>query len=143
SILILLHQEPSWAQVSVVTQHNDPSRTGANLNEVILNTSNVNVVHFAKSFSRSVNGQIYTQPLYVSNVNIPGQGLRNVVYVATETNDVYAFDADNPSASAPFWQVNLGPSVPAQDTGCGDFQPVIGITGSPVIDLSNNNNTIY
>src|SRR6266851_4649668 len=74
---------PTRAQVagpaSVLTQHNDNSRTGANLNETLLNTSNVNVNRFGKLFSRVVDGQIYAQPLYVPGVNI--QGLHNVVYV--------------------------------------------------------------
>src|SRR5437773_9551039 len=116
----------------VLTQHNDNSRTGANLNETILNTSNVNVNQFGKLFSRIVDGQIYAQPLYVPGVNI-GQGVHNVVYVATMKNNVYAFDADNPAASTPFWQVNLGPPVPVTDPGEG-IDEFIGTVGTPVID---------
>jgi hypothetical protein len=139
----LLVALPFAAQVNVLTQHNDISRTGANLNETVLNTSNVNVSKFRKQFSRIVNGQIYAQPLVVSGVSMPNQGTLNVVYVATEKNNVYAFDADNPTASAPLWQVNLGTPVPWQETTCStsDTDPVIGITGTPVIDTQSG--TIY
>ena len=127
-VVILLGPLPAWTQVRVLTQHNDISRTGANLNETTLTTSNVNVNQFGKLFSRSVDGQIYAQPLYVPNVSIPGQGTRNVVYVATMKNTVYAFDADDPSASTPYWQANFGPGVPWQETGCAtaDIETIIG-----------------
>ena len=72
--LLFLSLSPTWGQVSVLTQHNDNSRTGANLNETILNVSNVNVAQFGKLFSRSVDGQIYSQPLYVPAVTIPREG---------------------------------------------------------------------
>src|ERR1700735_152504 len=133
------------AQVSVLTQHNDNARTGQNLNETILNTSNVNENSFGKLFWRTVDGFIYAQPLYISGLTIGG-ATHNVVYVATQHNSVYAFDADNPGAATPFWQVNLGTPVPSQDicilTGdtnpadCPyyDISPEIGITSTPVID---------
>src|SRR5262249_24266672 len=128
--------------VSVLTNHNDNGRTGANLSETILNTANVNVTQFSKLFSRTVDGQIYAQPLYVPNVAIPGQGIHNVVYVATMKNKVYAFDGDDPAASAPLWQMNLGTPVPAADTGSlNTITEYIGITSTPVIDASSN--TLY
>jgi hypothetical protein len=141
--LMLLHVSSVWGQVSVLTQHNDVSRTGANLKETSLNTFNVKVNQFGKLFERLVDGQIYAQPLYVSNLSIPNQGSHNVVYVATMHNSVYAFDADNPNASTPLWQRNLGPSVPPTDLGSGylDIQIEIGITSTPVIDLSSQ--TLY
>jgi chitodextrinase len=139
--IMLLHASFGWAQVNVLTQHNDIGRTGANLKETFLNTSNVKVNQFGKLFKRSVDGQIYAQPLYVSNVSIPNQGSHNVLYIATMHNSVYAFDADNPNASTPLWQRNLGPSVPQTDVGDGDIKIEIGITSTPVIDLSSH--TLY
>jgi hypothetical protein len=134
----------STAQTSVTTNRNDLARTGANLSEATLNTSNVNVTQFGKLFERSVDDEVYAQPLYVSDVNIPGVGLRNVLYVVTMSNSVYAFDADNPAATAPLWRVSfINPPqiVPVRRTDVGqtcgtylDFANNIGIVGTPVID---------
>jgi hypothetical protein len=139
------------SQVQVTTNHNDAARTGANLSETILSTANVNGSNFGKIFSRPVDGQIYAQPLYLSDIPVAGQGIHNVVYVATEHNSVYAFDADNPGDSAPLWQVNLGPAVPSSDV-CqvissspfcpyNDLVPEIGVTSTPVIDTATQ--TLY
>jgi hypothetical protein len=136
--LVLAAYLPGVSAVQVVMQHYDFSRTGANLEEVLLAPANVNTALFGKLFTRSVDGAIYTQPLYVPNLTISNQ-THNVVFVATEHNSVYAFDADNPTASAPLWQVNLGSSVPqAELNNCGDLPPEIGITGTPTIELVNN-----
>jgi hypothetical protein len=116
--------------IQVLTQHNDVARTGANTKETILTTTNVKPAAFGKLFSRAVDGQVYAQPLYVG-----GLDGRNVIFVATEHNSVYAFDADDPSASSPIWTKNLGPSVPSRDTRCGLLAPEIGITSTPVIDV--------
>jgi outer membrane protein assembly factor BamB len=116
----------------VVTQHNDPNRTGAALDEKTLSPSTVSSASFGKLFSRSVDGQVYAQPLYVSGV----LGGRRVVYVATEHNSVYAFDAADVAHAVPLWTVNLGPSVPASDTACAVITPEIGITSTPVIDIT-------
>ena len=136
----------AFAQTSVTTYHNDAARTGANLNETILTTTNVNVSVFGKLFERAVDDEIYAQPLFVEGVNIPGRGLRNVVYVATNSNTVYAFDADDATASAPLWSVNYMPAgagpVVKTDVGqaCGtyrDFAGNIGIGGTPTIDQAD------
>lgn len=128
--------------VNVLTQHNDNGRTGANLNETTLTTLNVTVGQFGKLFSRSVDGQIYAQPLYVSNVDFGSRGVHNVVYVATEKNNVYAFDADDPAAALPLWQTNLGPPVPVKNVGeLYDINEYVGITSTPVIDLATR--TLY
>jgi hypothetical protein len=119
------------SDVQVLTSRNDTNRTSANTKETVLTTGNVNGASFGRVFSRSVDGQVYAQPLYVGGLNG-----KNVVFVATEHNSVFAFDADDTSPdAAPLWTRNFGPSVPAQDTGCGLLSPEIGITSTPVIDL--------
>ncbi len=127
---------------AVTTHFNDPNRTGTNPSETTLTTSNVNVDTFGKLFSRSVDGQIYAQPLYVPDLDIPGRGVHNVVFVATEHNSVYAYDADTPSESTPLWHVSLGPAVPIAVLDITDDIIIeIGITSTPVIDLTSN--TLY
>src|SRR5436190_9286046 len=142
----------AFAQTIVATQHNDAARTGANLSETILTTTNVNVSQFGKLFERAVDDEIYAQPLYVDGVSIPGVGVRNVVYVATNNDSVYAFDADDPAAAAPLWRVNYTNPAAGILTGsrtdvgqaCGtyvDFARNIGIVGTPVIDPASQ--TMY
>jgi hypothetical protein len=142
--------------VSVTTWHNDPARTGENTNEVMLTPSNVGSGTFGKLFSYPVQGQVYAQPLYVSNLAIPGKGTHNVIFVVTENDDVYALDANsNAGASAGvLWHVNLAPpggsaaASPVSYFGTSsrygpyhDINPQVGITSTPVIDLSTN--TMY
>ena len=127
------------------TYHNDNLRTGQNNNETVLTPSNVNPAQFGKLFSYSLDGIAFASPLYVAGVNIPSSGLHNVVYVATESDSVYAFDADGLSTN-PLWHVNFLKSgvttVPCADVGeCGDIPNQIGITSTPVIDPSTG--TIY
>src|SRR2546426_7920461 len=131
----LLSAQPVRAQVSVSTYRNDNARMGQNPNETLLNPANVNPTAFGKLFSYPVDGHVYAQPLYVPNVDIPGQGRHNVVFVATEHNSVYGFDADNPGAG-PLWTVSfIDPAhgvtpVPHEDVGSEDLVPEIGITGT-------------
>ena len=130
------------AQVNVTTYHNDNARTGQNTQEAILTPANVNSGQFGKLFSVSVDGWVYAQPLYLSNVTIAG-GTHNVLYVATEHDSLYAIDADSGTI---YWQISLIPSGgstvnSSTDLGCGDLVPEVGITGTPVIDPTTG--TIY
>ena len=117
----------------VLTYHNDIGRTGANLTETILTTSNVNQAQFGKLASYSVDGKVDAQPLYASSVVVPSNGTHNLLIVATEHATVYAFDADNGTI---IWQKSMlatGES-PSDDRGCGQVSPEIGVTSTPVID---------
>jgi Bacterial Ig-like domain (group 2) len=116
----------------VLTSRYDNTRVAENRNETILTPSNVNARKFGKKFADSVDGFLNAQPLYVPNILVPGRGAHNLVYVATENNSVYAFDAD--SAGAPIWTANFGPPAPHWDLPCKDYGPSVGITGTPVID---------
>src|SRR5262249_18308758 len=139
-LVVTLFAIPSNGQTSVLTQHNDISRTGANTSETILTVSNVNVTHFGKLFSLPVDAQVYAQPLYVPNVNVNATN-HNLLFVATEADSVYAFDADSNIGpnSSPIWKASMldpahgaGPNETALDSnttiGCTDLEPLIGIT---------------
>lgn len=143
------------AQVDVLTANYDNNRTNANLGEIALNKSNVNPAHFGKLYTLSIDGEAYAQPLYVRGVDIPGGTARNVVYVATMHNSVYAFDADAGS-TVPLWKVNFGQPVNPHDfdypgdntttpptpvTPYTDLLNEIGILSTPVIDASTS--TLY
>ncbi len=129
---------------TVLNQHNDHNGSGANLGEYLLNVNNVNTNQFGLLYTRPVDDQIYAQPLIVTNVNLPGQGMHNVLYVCTVNNSIYAFDADDPTVTSPYWQTNVTGlnAVPPSNTdmtgACGgnykDFSGHIGIVGTPVID---------
>ena len=143
---------PNPAALNILTYHYDNSRQGANTNEVLLNPANVNVSTFGRLISYPTDGYIYAQPLYVSGLAIPGQGTHNAIIVATENDSVYAFDADSNAGTngGLLWHTNLGIAVSSyndefgnryQGTYYGDIVPVVGITGTPVIDLASG--TLY
>jgi hypothetical protein len=123
--------------VNVLTNRNNNARTGAYLRETSLNADNVDVTSFGRLFSRTVDGDLYAQPLIVSGVKFRKGRICNVVFLATSRNWVYAYDADDPSHCLPLWQVNLGAPVPRDDIFPGylNFAAEIGITSTPVIDL--------
>jgi hypothetical protein len=127
----------------VLTWHNDNARTGQNLEEKILTLQNVNPRTFGKLFILHVDGKVDAEPLYAAGREIPGKGLRNVLYVATEHASVYALDADR---GTEFWHVSLlkHGEVPSDNHSCDQVTPEIGITSTPVIDLHRGpHGTLY
>ena len=132
----------------IYTYHNDLSRDGVNSQEYALTPTDVNTSNFGKLFSCAVDGAIYGQPLWVANLNISG-ARHNVVFVATQHDSLYAFDADA-SPCAQLWAASLidaghgatagettvpsGPTGNLVGVGDGDISPEVGITGTPVID---------
>ena len=162
--LILELLEARWQpSVNVLSYHNDTADTGLNAAEVQLSPANVQVGAFGKLYSTAVDGQIYAQPLVLTSVQIAaGQftqagavGLHDVTFVATENDSLYAIDA-SVNGGQILWQRSfLDPSIPANNTlgattivpvaasdvGTADISPVIGITGTPVIDA--NTGTLY
>jgi len=145
-VLSLLAFLCSSSAAQVTTSQYDNARTGANLSETILTPTSVNAKQFGKVFSFPVDGPIYAQPLYLSRVEVPGKGVHDVVYVATEHDSVYAFDADG-QISEPLWKVSFAhpdagvTPVPARDVDCPFITPEMGITSTPVIDLKTG--TLY
>jgi len=125
------------APVTVAMSQYDYGRTGANLQERVLNPSNVDATHFGKLFSREVDDSIYALPLTVPGLDISGSR-HNVLFVASMSNTVYAFDADDPAQSTPLWSRNLG--TPARgDSWIGPVHH--GILGTPFIDVPTG--TLY
>jgi hypothetical protein len=138
------------AQTPIPTSRGNNARTGANTNEVLLAPGNIDKNNFGRLFSFPLDYQALAQPLYVPNVNIPGKGVHNVVYVATMADSLYAFDAESNTGAnaAPLWQVNFtdpangittasGPFLPCattEDRGPGFTQE--GIVATPAIDTA-------
>jgi uncharacterized protein (TIGR03437 family) len=121
------------AQPQVLTWHNDNARTGQNLQETTLTPATVNATVFGRLATISVDGKVDAQPLYVSSLTIPGQGMHNVLYIATEHDSVYAFDADTFSQLLHVSLAGAG-EMPSDDRGCSQVTPEIGITATPAID---------
>ena len=145
ALILIFLLPPDSLAAQVLTAQYDNARTGATLHETTLTPANVNAGHFGKIFSFPVDGDVYAQPLYVSGVEIPGKGTHNVVFIATEHDSVYAFDAGG-AAPGPLWRVGLLNSagvatVPARDVACPFIAPEIGITPTPAIDLQTG--TLY
>ena len=130
----------------VPTYHNDNFRTGQNMLETVLTPDNVNPARFGKLYSFPVDGYVYAQPLYMPQVAIPGNGIHNIVIVATQHDSVYAFDADSP-APMPLWRTSfINPdagitTLSSTDVNASDIMPEIGVTSTPVIDVGSN--TLY
>lgn len=127
-----------------LTWRNDNARSGVNSQELVLAPATVNSSAFGKLFSCPLDGYAYAQPLYVPNLSIPGSGTHNVIFVATEKDTVFAFDADA-SPCNQLWQTSLIPPgseavpMPNLDITSTDIVPYLGITGTPVISLDLSN----
>ncbi len=144
AFLVALATIPSLGQVT--TSQYDNARTGATLHEKILNPQNVNARQFGKLGVFKVDGGVYAQPLYLPGVDVPGKGTHDVIFIATEHDSVYAFDANHPG-DAPLWQVSFldkargVTTLSEDDAQCPFIRPEIGITSTPVIDLPTG--TLY
>ena len=150
----ILLEAQTVTPVNVLTWRYDLTHQGQNTHETLLTPANVTPGSFGKLFSQAVDGYVYAQPLYVSGLTMSDGLMHNVIFVATEHDTVYAFDADTNGASnaLPLWQASLltpahgaagsGVStVPSSDLGTSDLIPEIGVTGTPTIDLATK--TMY
>ncbi len=132
------------ATAQMTTSQYDNARTGANLHETTLTPQNVNPEQFGKLFTLKVDGDVYAQPLFLAGVEVPGKGRHDLIFIATQHDSVYAFDAYG-SPSTPLWQVSFlkdGEStIPAYAVQCPFIVPEVGITSTPVIDAKSG--TLY
>src|SRR5579872_2826687 len=137
AVLLMVAAFPPSGTAQWITSQHDNARTGAVLNETILTPANVNASSFGKIFSYRVDGDVYAQPLFLPHIALPDKSVHDMVFVATEHDSVYAFDATG-SPATPLWRVSLIGSgavpVPARDADCSLITPEIGITSTPVID---------
>jgi len=142
--ILALVELPGLAQaVDVLTYHNDNGRTGQNLNETILTPANVNSAQFGLLRVLNTAGKVDAQVLCAGGISIPGQGQRNLVFVATEHDVVYAFEAESANM---FWSVSLVGSgeTPSDNRSCDQVTPEIGVTATPVIDRNlGPNGTLF
>ncbi len=135
--LLVSFSVAAMAQVNVYTRSYDNGRSGANLQETILTPANVNSTNFGKLFTFHTDGEIYAQPLYVSNLAIAG-GTHNVVFVASMLNTIYALDADT---GTQLWSQNFGSPINPQNVQNQQnisYATGLGILGTPVIDPTTN-----
>ncbi|QEE28108.1 pyrrolo-quinoline quinone [Terriglobus albidus] len=144
--LLMLVGLQSANHAQVLTAQYDNFRTSADLHETILKPSNVNSREFGKLFSRTVDGDVFAQPLYMPSLAIPGKGKRDVVFAATAHDSVYAFDV-NGKNDAPLWKTTfINPqrditALSEGDASCPFITPEVGITPTPVIDAGSK--TMY
>src|SRR5262245_42396665 len=144
SVILAAGSSPRAAGGQVTTSQYDNARTSATTVERVLTPANVNAARFGKLFTLNVDGDVYAQPLYLPRVSVPGQGTHDIVYVATEHDSVYAFDAAGQSGR-PLWHASLlnrnETPVSSSDVGCPFIAPEVGITPTPVIDVTTG--TMY
>ncbi len=143
-VVLVTSASACFAQTNVLMFRNDGFHTGQNLTETTLTPANVNPTRFGKLTVLPADGKVDGQPLYVAGLNMPDQGIHNVVFMASEHDTVYAYDADHPGN--PLWRVSVleAGETPADTQGCGQVEPEIGVTATPVIDLSaGRHGTMY
>jgi hypothetical protein len=152
-VAIDVNEPDAHPTIEVTMNGYTPGGSGANTKETYLNVSNVGTKTFGKLFSRSVDGDQFAQPLYMGGLKMPDHKTHNVVFLATSHDSVYAYDADDPTATKPLWQKSLGTATPLPSPylsfqwtrvppSCSTF-PLreSGITATPVIDPKTN--TMY
>jgi hypothetical protein len=143
SVVTLTVNPATAATTDVLTYHNDIARTGQNLTETTLTTSNVTSAKFGKLGFYSVDGLVDAEPLYASSVSVPGNGTHNLLIVPTEHGSVYAFDADSGTTIWKITTLKTGETA-SDNRGCGQVTPEIGVTSTPVIDRTQGaNGAIY
>jgi hypothetical protein len=126
--------------IDVLQYHYDLNRTGWNPTETDLTPASVASANFGLLQTLKVDGNVFAQPLIVSNFTFPDKTVHSVLIIATGNNSVYAYDAQT---YAQLWKVNLGPAQKSSDVGCSDVVPEYGISSTPVIVRGANSATIY